>query len=652
MIKPCNTILLVEADAAAADAICRSMATSNGQYRVETVSCLAEFQKKIAWFEPDLIIFDLDLPETESAGFLSPILADNKLPVLVMASVGRQADADFLLKQGALDFIVKTDRAFLDIPDMAARALREWRLIQSQRMALAEVKQKEARYRSVIDSQEELICRYRPDGKLSMVNDAYARYFGKSRKDLVNHNFVPNIPEPDLTEIRETMAEMTRTNPAVAFEHRIITPGGEVRWQQWTHREIYDEDGGILEYQAVGRDITERKRAEDALRSSEARYRAVFDFIGDAIMLLGTTSFIDCNNATLELFGCTREAFLSLHPGDVSPLTQPCGENSIEMADRMIALAREKGSLRFDWMHKRLDTGVPFPAEVLLCTMELDGKQIIQALVHDITERKRAEHEKEEREARERMLKKTESLKRMASAIAHSVNNLMHVVQGNLELVMRDLRADSDAVGPLRDAMAAARKAAKTSEAMLYYLSATPLRTEPLDFCRLCLKALASLQPGLPKDVVLETDLSVPGPVIHGDADQIRHLLAVIVTNAGEACAGGKGTIRVSVKTVAAADMPGANCFHAGWQPPAAPHACLEISDTGRGIASSDFENIFDPFFSTKFLGRGIGLPAALGIVRAHAGGIALNSTPGKGCTLRVFLPVSSPPVTHPRTQK
>lgn len=652
MIKPCNTILLVEANDDDADAICRSLANSNGQYRVETVSSLAEFQKKIAWFEPDLIIFDLDLPEADSAEILSPILADNKLPVLVMASAGRQADADFLLKQGALDFIVKTDRAPLDIPDMAARALREWRLIQSQRIAMAEVKQKEAMYRSVIDSQEELICRYRPDGKLSMVNDAYARYFGKSRKDLIEHNFIPNIPEPDLTEIREAMAEITRNNPVVALEHRIINPAGEVRWQQWTHRGIYDEDGGILEYQAVGRDVTERKHAEDALRSSEARYRAVFDFIGDAIMLLGTNSFIDCNKATLELFGCTRETFLSLHPGDVSPLTQPCGENSIEMADRMIALAREKGSLRFDWMHKRLDTGVPFPAEVLLCAMELDGKQIMQALVHDITERKRAEHEKEEREARERMLKKTESLKRMASAIAHNVNNLMHVIQGNLELVMRGLPADSDALGPLRDAMAAARKAAKTSEAMLCYLGATPRRTEPLDFCRLCMKALASLQPGLPKDVVLETDLSVPGPIIHGDADQIRHLLAVIVTNAGEACARGKGTIRVSVKTVAAADMPGANFFHAGWQPPAAPHACLEISDTGRGIASSDFDKIFDPFFSTRSLGRGMGLPAALGIVRAHAGGIALNSAPGKGCTFRVFLPVSSPPVTHPRTRK
>jgi two-component system cell cycle sensor histidine kinase/response regulator CckA len=141
-----------------------------------------------------------------------------------------------------------------------------------------------------------------------------------------------------------------------------------------------------------GGDITERKRSEDALRSSETKFRTLYNSTCDAVMMLDEKGFFDCNPATLAMFGCaTLEEFCSKHPADVSPPMQPDGTDSLTLANRQIATAMENGSNHFEWMHKRVNTGAVFPADVLLSAMELDGKRALQATVRDITERKRAE---------------------------------------------------------------------------------------------------------------------------------------------------------------------------------------------------------------------------------------------------------------------
>lgn len=131
-----------------------------------------------------------------------------------------------------------------------------------RKKAEEELRVSEARYLSIIEDQTELICRYLPDGRLSFANGAYASYYGKSQAELINKNFVPNIPEPDLSMVLDHLAKISLNQPVAAFTHRIINADGEVRWQRWTQRGIYAADGSLLEYQAVGFDITERKLAE------------------------------------------------------------------------------------------------------------------------------------------------------------------------------------------------------------------------------------------------------------------------------------------------------------------------------------------------------------------------------------------------------
>ena len=121
----------------------------------------------------------------------------------------------------------------------------------------------EQRYRDIVEIQNELVCRYLPDGRISFVNEAYQRYYGLTRESVLGTSFVPLIPKTDQDAIAAGLKSLTPENPSVSLTHRIITPEGETRWQQWAHRALYSPGGETLEYQAVGTDITERKRAEE-----------------------------------------------------------------------------------------------------------------------------------------------------------------------------------------------------------------------------------------------------------------------------------------------------------------------------------------------------------------------------------------------------
>jgi CheY-like chemotaxis protein len=140
----------------------------------------------------------------------------------------------------------------------------------------------------------------------------------------------------------------------------------------------------------------------------------------------------------------------------------------------------------------------------------------------------------------------------------------------------------------------------------------------------------------------LETDFPSPGPTSNANPSQIQQVLHNLVTNVNEASGAGRQVLRLSVKTVSVIDIPSTRRFPIDYQPQEKNYACLEVADTGCGIAEQDIEKLCDPFYSTKFTGRGLGLPVVLGIVRAHQGVLTVESRLGQGSVFRVFLPVSA----------
>ena len=265
----------------------------------------------------------------------------------------------------------------------------------------------------------------------------------------------------------------------------------------------------------------------------------------------------------------------------------------------------------------------------------------IQAVYVDITDRKQAEAEKERLEAQNRQLQKAESLGRMAGAIAHHFNNKLGVVIGNLEMAMIDLSMGEIPVKRLKAAMTAANRAAEVSGQMLTYLGHSFDKRELLDLSNACRFSLPMLRAAIPENVVLDHNLPSLGPAVRANLNQIQQVLTSLISNAWEAIGKGRGSIHLRVRTVSPADIPAMNRHPVDWQPDNNPYACLELADTGSGIPDEDLEKLFDPFFSTKFTGRGLGLSVVLGIVRAHAGAVTVESEPGRGSVFRVFFPVS-----------
>jgi len=173
----------------------------------------------------------------------------------------------------------------------------------SERKRMEEaLRESEERYRAIVEDQTELLCRCLPDGRLTFVNEAYCRYFGKKREELVGHSCMRLIFEEDREKVREQFASLSPENPLVTYEQRVILPSGEIRWQQWTDRAIFDEQGSFVEVQSVGRDITERVRGEEMLHALNAAAaaiqraartpEAVFTTVMERLQALGLTGAI------------------------------------------------------------------------------------------------------------------------------------------------------------------------------------------------------------------------------------------------------------------------------------------------------------------------------------------------------------------------
>ncbi|MCE5298300.1 MAG: PAS domain S-box protein [Methanoregulaceae archaeon] len=177
-------------------------------------------------------------------------------------------------------------------------------MIRQMQLSERKLRESEERYRGVVESQSEFITRFRPDGTITFANEAYCRYFGFEDCNINGLKFMPSIPDDDRKRLNEQFRQLSPEHPEMISEHRIIMPNGEIRWQQWSDRAIFGPDMTIIEYQSVGRDITEKKQIEQNLTDSEKRFRDLATLLPQVIFEVDLTGKITyVNQPAYDIFG-------------------------------------------------------------------------------------------------------------------------------------------------------------------------------------------------------------------------------------------------------------------------------------------------------------------------------------------------------------
>lgn len=246
----------------------------------------------------------------------------------------------------------------------------------------------EARYRGIVEDQTEMINRFLPDGTLTFVNETLARYYGVKPSELIGREVLPFIHEEDRGMVSSKISEATRENPIVTLENRVVLPTGEVRWHQWTNRALFDEEGTIIEYQGVGRDITDRKLAEQELIIKDSAIASSINGIGIA-NLNGNITY--ANRAFLRMFGYKDDSEILNKPIEVFAHGNP---KELEVI-REVKLALSKDGMWIGETRPKRRDGTLFDAQMTANVVtDRYGRPIcLMTSFLDITQRKQAERD-------------------------------------------------------------------------------------------------------------------------------------------------------------------------------------------------------------------------------------------------------------------
>jgi len=556
-----------------------------------------------------------------------------------------QMEKRYFGKQGNLIWIILSVSLVRDEQNKPQYFISQIQNITARKLAEEQSRSNMQLLQMVIDHSQYLIYAKDLDGRFILASLSLANFFGQRSPELLigktSHDFLPKeIADQHRTNDLEVIARQS----LISFEETANTKDG-LHTFITNKFPLLDGNGKIYAVCGTSVDITERKQMEDELHKLSSYNRSLIEVSLDPLVTIDHSGRIaDVNIATEQATGCSRQELIGTDFSDYFADTEKAREGYQTVfqegivRDYPLEIRHRDGHI----------TAVLYNASVYRDrTNKIMG---IFAAARDITERKQAEAQRAALEAQNRQLQKSESLSRMAGAIAHHFNNQLGVVIGNLEMAIDKQPKDAPPSKSLASAMDAAWRSADMSGLMLTYLGQTHNERESLDLSFFCRKILPLIKSTLPGNVVMETDFPLPRPIIMANTGEIQQILTNLITNAREAIGNDKGTISLSIKTVSPIDIPTKNRFPINWQPQNNTYACLEVADTGSGIEDKDIEKLFDPFFSTKFTGRGMGLAAVLGIVNSHKGVITVDSKPGRGSTFLLFLPVPEEAQVKPQT--
>jgi len=392
----------------------------------------------------------------------------------------------------------------------------------------------------------------------------------------------------------------------------------------------------------VCHDITARKRAEEALAErqravarAKQEWERTFDSVPDLIAIIDDEfRIVRINQAMAKRLGLSPEecvgqtCYRCVHGTDEPPSF--CPHAQLMKDGQGHAVEINVGRLGGDFM-------------VLSSPLSDDGGRVVRAVhvAREITELKRAEEERRRLEAKVQHTQRLESLGVLAGGVAHDFNSLLIAMVRNVDLALQELSDVSPARAYVEEVDKAARRAAELTRQMLAYSGRGRFVIKPMDLSEVVQGTAHLLESSISRKVALRMSLARDLDAVDADAAQMQQIVTNLLTNASEAFSEDEAGVIALATGAMACSREYLSRSYLDEHQPEGDYVYIEVCDTGCGMNAEIQARIFDPFFSTKFAGRGLGLAATLGIVRGHHGAVMVDSEPGKGTCVRVLLPVA-----------
>jgi PAS domain S-box-containing protein len=504
-----------------------------------------------------------------------------------------------------------------------------------RRAAERSVSESEKRFRAVVEDQTDLICRFKPDGLLTFVNEAFCRFHGKRGEELLGTNFFQTLSEEDAAIPLSYINSLPPEEPVVSFDHRLHGPDKVEVWHQYRVRRLFQEKGDTREFQAVIQDITQRKRSEEALRASEEKYRSLIDHIPDVVWTADSNrDLVYISGNAVKVLGYTSEELLGgqlwldrIHPEDAARVGQAYQKlfSDGEKFDVEYRICRKDGG--WIWLHNR--ALVTRPGGGIMCA---DG------IFKDITQRRQAEaaiqQTKDAAEAAN--LAKSQFLANMS----HELRTPLNAIIGFSEILSdrtfgdlndRQLKYSNNILNSgrhllqlINDILDLAKVEAGRVELMRNTFSVAKVLPE----VQTIVKTLANK-----KNISLEFELAPDLPALFADEAKFKQVMYNLLSNAIKFTPDG-GNVFV---TAGVQNANGSGSF-----------LQIAVTDTGIGIKKKDQERVFNEFeqvdssYGRQQQGTGLGLALTKRLIEMHGGRIWVESegVEGKGSTFTFLIPI------------
>jgi len=502
------------------------------------------------------------------------------------------------------------------------------------------LRESEERYRTLFEGSRDTIYITTREGKFIDINKSGLELFGYTREELMSLNVQETYANS--TDRDKFQKEIGQKGFVRDYELKLRKKGGTEIDCLLTSTVWRSNDGSILGYQGIIRDITEHKLMEEALRDSETRYRTIFENTGTAMLILEEDTTISLANAeTEELTGYSREEVEGK-----KKWTEFIVKEDLERMIEYHHLRRIDPNVSpKNYEFRSIDAKGQIRNIFLTVSMIPKTKKSVASLL-DITDLKRAEEEKAALQEQLRQSQKMEAIGRLAGGIAHDFNNLLTIIKGYSQLSLLELKEGDPLWGNMKEIQKTTDRAADLIRHLLAFSRRQILDMKVLDLNSILRDLDKVLHRIIGEDIELVTILAEDLWRVKVDPGQMEQVIMNLAVNARDGMpSGGKLTIETANVEL----DEGYARSHIAVTP--GRHVMLSVSDTGVGMTPEVKERIFEPFFTTKEKGKGtgLGLSTVYGIVKQSGGNIWFYSEPGQGTTCKIYLPRVDEPLEEVR---